>query len=179
MLQCMGKIYFVLMLLFCLFSCSKLATIPPEIIQQFASEIDKTNSSLVFPDNPDFQTCVKQFDDLFSQLKPFVIVYATNQKAVSLSVKFSRNNNLQISVRSGGNSNLGWGVCNGCLVVDLSRMRGLKVIQKNDNTLPFLRVEPGVNNKQLIATITPLGLGSLFFLFYYLNSLLLIYFLTR
>lgn len=149
----MRSLYFSIIFLSICLSASKF----PDF-KQFTSDIEKTNSSLIFPDDPNFQTCVKQFDDLFSGLKPFVIVYATNREAVAISVKFAIKYNIQISVRSGGNSNLGWGVCNGCLVVDLSRMRGLKVIP-NPGNLPMLRVEPGVNNKQLIATLTPLGLA--------------------
>jgi hypothetical protein len=101
---------------------------------------------------------VKQFDDLFSRLQPLLIVYCTNYQSISLAVTFARKFNIQVSARSGGNSNLGWGVCDGCIVIDLSRMKKVEIINQ-DGGLPLLRVEPGVNNKQLISTISPLGLS--------------------
>jgi FAD/FMN-containing dehydrogenase len=135
------------------------AIIPPESIRQFIAEVERTNSSLVFAEDANYLSSVKQFDDLFSLLKPFVIVYALDRHAVSLSVKFARSHDLHLSVRSGGNSNLGWGVCNGCVVVDLSRMDGINIIPQPDYKFPLLRIEPGVNNKLLIQTLTPLGLA--------------------
>ncbi len=58
---------------------------------------------------------------------PALIARCTGAADVMCAVNFARTNNLQVSVRAGGHSVAGHGVCDGGLMIDLSRMKGIRV----------------------------------------------------
>ena len=59
--------------------------------------------------------------------RPAVIVRAANAGDVMMTVNYARDNNLALSVRGGGHSGPGFGTNDGGVVLDLSRMRGVRV----------------------------------------------------
>ena len=59
--------------------------------------------------------------------RPAVIVRAANAGDVMLTVRYARENSLKLSVRGGGHSGPGFGTNDGGVVIDLSRMRGVRV----------------------------------------------------
>ena len=59
--------------------------------------------------------------------RPAVIVRPTTAEKVAAAVRFAREHDLEVVVKSGGHSAAGFKGADGCLVVDLSEMRGVEV----------------------------------------------------
>lgn len=91
--------------------------------------------------------------------RPALIVQCLNTGDVLDAVNFARQNNLLISVRSGGHNVAGNSVCDEGLVIDLSSMKGIYV----DPASRTARVQPGADwgdldkETQLHGLVTPGG----------------------
>src|ERR671920_351101 len=72
--------------------------------------------------------------------RPTLIARCAGVADVMSSVRFARDQQLLVSVRCGGHSVPGFCVCDGGLMIDLSRMRGVRV----DATRQTVRAEAGV-----------------------------------
>ncbi|TAN32452.1 FAD-binding oxidoreductase [bacterium] len=59
--------------------------------------------------------------------RPAVVVRPVNAGDVMAAVNFAREGDLDLSIRGGGHSVPGFGTCDGGVVIDLSRMRGVRV----------------------------------------------------
>jgi hypothetical protein len=73
-------------------------------------------------------------------MRPAIIVRCANSKDVQLAVEFARDKDLITSVRSGGHSFAGHGVCDDGLVIDLSLMKRAWI----DPVHEKVRIEPGI-----------------------------------
>ena len=60
-------------------------------------------------------------------LRPAIVVRPTSPADVATAIRFARDNDLPLAVRSGGHSASGHSSCDGGLVIDMSRMRGVSV----------------------------------------------------
>jgi FAD binding domain/Berberine and berberine like len=60
-------------------------------------------------------------------LRPAAIVRPTTTAEVATAIRFARDHDLELAVRSGGHSAAGHSSCDGGLVIDLSAMRGVAV----------------------------------------------------
>ncbi len=72
---------------------------------------------------------------------PAMIVYCRDADDVIKSLHFARSNGLLIAVRSGGHNIAGNSVCDGGVVIDLSRMKGIEV----DAASRTARAQAGLN----------------------------------
>src|SRR5215212_3004563 len=72
--------------------------------------------------------------------RPALIVRCAGAAEVIHSVNFARTNKLLVAVRGGGHDVAGTAVCDGGLVIDLSRMKGIRV----DPARRTVRAEPGL-----------------------------------
>ncbi len=72
--------------------------------------------------------------------RPALIAHCTGTADVIACVHFAREHNLLVSVRGGGHSIAGKAVCDGGLMVDLSRMKGIRV----DSARRRVRAQPGL-----------------------------------
>jgi FAD/FMN-containing dehydrogenase len=71
--------------------------------------------------------------------RPALIAYCNDVADVMAAVGFARKHDLLLAVRGGGHNGGGLGVCDGGLVIDLSRMKGIRV----DPEARTVRVQPG------------------------------------
>ena len=76
---------------------------------------------------------------------PGVIVQCSGLADVIAAVRFARDNDLLVAIRGGGHNVGGRAVCDGGLVIDLSRMKGIHV----DARARRVRVQPGVTLGEL------------------------------
>ena len=88
--------------------------------------------------------------------RPAVIVRAANAGDVMLTVRYARENSLNLSVRGGGHSGPGFGTNNGGVVIDLSRMRGVRV----DPSARTARAEGGATWGDFNAATHAFGLAT-------------------
>jgi hypothetical protein len=72
--------------------------------------------------------------------RPALIVRCAGATDVITAVNFARDHSLLVSVRGGGHNVAGLAVCHGGLMIDLSRMKGIRV----DPARRTARAEPGI-----------------------------------
>jgi FAD binding domain/Berberine and berberine like len=77
--------------------------------------------------------------------RPGLIARCTGLADVIAAVRFARENDLLVAIRGGGHNVGGRAVCDGGLVIDLSRMKGIHV----DARARRVRVQPGVTLGEL------------------------------
>ena len=88
--------------------------------------------------------------------RPAMIVRAANVGDVIAAVNLARENGLDLAVRGGGHSVPGFGTCDGGVVIDLSRMRGVRV----DPASATARAEGGATWGDFNAATYPFGLAT-------------------
>jgi hypothetical protein len=88
--------------------------------------------------------------------KPGLIVRCVGVADVITSVTFARTHNLLVSVCGGGHGVAGNAVCDGGLMIDLSRMKGIRV----DPARLTARAEPGVTWGEFDHETQAFGLGT-------------------
>jgi FAD/FMN-containing dehydrogenase len=87
--------------------------------------------------------------------RPELIVCCSGVADVIEAVRFARANDLLVAVRGGGHSVAGKSVCDGGIVIDLSRMKGIRV----DPARRIARAEPGVKWGELDRETQAFGLA--------------------
>src|SRR5437763_4230377 len=94
--------------------------------------------------------------------RPALVARCLDAADVVHAVKFARDENLLVAVRSGGHNIAGNAVCDGGLLIDLSLMKSVRV----DAASGTARVEPGATladfdkEAQGFGLATPLGINS-------------------
>jgi FAD/FMN-containing dehydrogenase len=82
--------------------------------------------NLIMPSDHDFEEARKVWNGMIDR-RPGLIAQCSGTADVIAAVKFARTHNLLVAVRGGGHSWPGHGVCDSGLMIDLSRMRGVRV----------------------------------------------------
>ena len=85
---------------------------------------------------------------------PTIIARCKKEEDILRSVDFARQYQLEIAVRSGNHSGMGWGTCEKGMVIDLSQMKGITV----DAAKGTATVTTGVTAEEILATTAPYGL---------------------
>jgi FAD/FMN-containing dehydrogenase len=88
--------------------------------------------------------------------RPALIARCAGVADVISAVNFARTHSLIVAVRGGGHSVAGYSVCDGGMVIDLSRMKGIRIDPKNRTA----RAEPGVTWGELNHDLQTFGLGA-------------------
>jgi hypothetical protein len=104
-------------------------------IPQFTQTL---RGKIIQPGDPDYDSERHVYNAMIDR-RPRVIVKCADVADVVAAVTFARDHDLLLAVRGGGHNAGGLGVCNDGLVVDLSRLRGIRV-DPNERTV---RVEGG------------------------------------
>ncbi|HEX5685182.1 MAG TPA: FAD-binding oxidoreductase [Ideonella sp.] len=99
------------------------AAITPEALQAFKAGF---KGAVLAPDDPAYNETRKIWNAMIDR-RPGLIVRCTGTVDVVQAVRFARQHQLLLSVRSGGHNIAGVAVCEGGLMIDLSLLRGVFV----------------------------------------------------
>jgi FAD/FMN-containing dehydrogenase len=97
------------------------------------TKIDEFKASLrgelVLPGDEKYNDARKVYNAMIDK-KPAMIAYCADVTDVMNSVNFGRDNKMLIAARGGGHNGGGLGICDGGLVIDLSRIKNTRVDPK-------------------------------------------------
>ncbi|HWP96967.1 MAG TPA: FAD-binding oxidoreductase [Syntrophomonadaceae bacterium] len=116
------------------------------------SDFHGLTGEVVTPDDPVYEGARQEWNRAI-QKYPRVIVYCYDNDDVSNAICWARENRVSIRIRSGGHNYEGYSVGNNILVIDISRMNGLKL----DRSRNLLHVQGGVRNRQLYEFVSSKG----------------------
>jgi FAD/FMN-containing dehydrogenase len=133
-----------------------LAALPPGIdprsINRFRS---KLSGRLILPGDADYDAArAVAARNPETDKRPRMIAQCKNEQDVLRSIDFAHENGLEVAVRSGNHSFLGWGTCNGGIVIDLSPLKGVTVDPARQTAL----VGTGNNAGEILAATARFGL---------------------
>jgi FAD/FMN-containing dehydrogenase len=94
---------------------------------------------LLCPSNEGYNEARSLWNAMFDK-RPTLIVRCADASDIVSSVNFARTNSLPVAVRGGGHNVAGSGACEGGLMLDMSRMKGVQV----DTVNRTARAEPGL-----------------------------------
>ncbi len=94
-----------------------------EAIRKLASYI---TGHVITPETSEYGAARSIFNLAFDR-RPAVIVRCASASDVARTLEFAQTQNLPLAVRAGGHSRLGFGMCDGGVVIDLSAMNGVEV----------------------------------------------------
>ncbi|HKN19094.1 MAG TPA: FAD-dependent oxidoreductase, partial [Dissulfurispiraceae bacterium] len=103
------------------------SAIRKEVLQEFESVMP---GKIVCPGDEGYEVARKVWNGMIDR-HPSLILYCAGVEDIRRAVDFARTNNLLVAVRSGGHNVAGNAVCDGGLVIDLSRMKGIEVDHKS------------------------------------------------
>ena len=124
-----------------------------------AQSIDQLKSSfrgeLIQPGDPSYDAARKVYNGMIDK-RPRLIARCVDVADVIAAVNFGASNAMLTAVRGGGHNGAGLGTCDNGLVIDLSRMKGIRV-NPTDKTV---RVEPGCVWGDVDHATHPFGMAS-------------------
>ncbi len=120
-------------------------------LDQFKASL---RGDLIQPSDEGYDAARKVYNGMIDRRPKFIVRCADVADIIS-AVNFARENNLLLAVRGGGHNGAGLGVCDGGLVIDLSRRRGTRVDPKNRT----VRVESGCTWGDVDHATHPFGLA--------------------
>jgi len=147
-----------------LYACPKTLDVQAKAVQQSAPPLDpaavrKLASEIVgdviTPEKPEYEAARLIFNRAFDR-HPAVIVRCAGPSDVARTLDFAQAKNLPLAVRSGGHSRLGYGMCDGGVVIDLSGMKQVEV----DAGKRVARVEAGALVRDLDEATQRFGLAT-------------------
>jgi FAD/FMN-containing dehydrogenase len=98
----------------------------PTLAPRHLDQLRRTGGEVITPDDATYDDARRLWNAIHDR-RPSAIVRPTTAEQVATAVRFGREHGLEIAVRSGGHSASGLTGAEGCLVVDLSAMRGVEV----------------------------------------------------
>jgi FAD/FMN-containing dehydrogenase len=91
---------------------------------------EQVRGDVVTPDDAGYEDARKVYNAMIDR-RPGVVVRPANVEDVVAAVNFARESGLDLAVRGGGHSVPGFGTVDEGVVIDLSRMRGVRVDPEN------------------------------------------------
>jgi FAD/FMN-containing dehydrogenase len=137
-----------------IFEAHELAAAPLDVaaIKKLASQI---TGHVITPEGPDYDSSRLIFNRAFDQ-RPALIVRSAGAPDVARALDFAQSQNLPLAVRGGGHSRVGYGMCDGGVVVDLSAMNRVEV----DAGKRVARAEAGALVRDLDRATQQFGLAT-------------------
>ena len=127
-------------------------SLPEATIQEFKAGL---RGDLLQPADPGYDAARKVFNVMIDR-HPALIARCAGSADVVAAVTFARQNELLVAVRGGGHHVAGNSVCDGGLVIDLSRLKGLRI----DPVRRTARAEAGLTWGELNHDLQTFGLGA-------------------
>ncbi|WP_367319260.1 FAD-binding oxidoreductase [Streptomyces sp. HUAS ZL42] len=104
-----------------------MTTYPPTLDHRLLERLrGAVRGNIVQPGDPDYDEARKVYNAMHDK-RPAIVVGAVDAGDVMATVDFARDQGLQLAVRGGSHSVPGYGTCDGGVVLDLGRMRGIRV----------------------------------------------------
>jgi len=110
---------------------------------------------LITPEAPEYESSRLVFNRTFD-LRPALIVRCASPSDVARTLDFGQKHDLPLAVRGGGHSRLGYGTCDGGVVIDLSAMKRVEV----DTGKRVARAEAGALVRDLDEATQRFGLAT-------------------
>ena len=132
--------------------------VPGEAIEALGAQL---RGSLARPGEPGYDEARTIWNSMIDR-RPALVVRCAGAADVRAAVRFARTHELLLAVRAGGHNIAGNAVCDGGLLIDLSRLRSVRV----DPRARTARVEAGAllgdvdRETQAFGLATPLGINS-------------------
>jgi len=124
--------------------------------KQTIDELRETvRGTVVTADDPSYDEARKVHNAMIDR-RPRAVVRCVNAGDVMASIRFARDNGLDLAVRGGSHSVPGFGTCDDGVVADLSGMRGVRV----DPAQRTARAEGGATWGDFNAATYPFGLAT-------------------
>ncbi|MGD8792904.1 MAG: FAD-binding oxidoreductase [Anaerolineae bacterium] len=139
-------------------SNGKGVTLDESQLAEFSQQI---RGDLIYADDKAYEEARAIWNGMIDK-SPAAILRCAGTADVVKAVKFAGEHDLLLSVRGGGHNVAGHALCDGCLTIDLSQMKGIHV----DPHTQTARVQPGVNlgdldrETQIFGLATPTGIVS-------------------
>jgi hypothetical protein len=124
----------------------------PQTIRKLASQIV---GQVITPEAADYDAARSIFNRAFD-LRPALIVRCGSPSDVARALDFAQAQHLPLAVRAGGHSRLGFGMCDGGVVIDLSAMKRVEV----DISKRVARAEAGALVRDLDTATQHFGLAT-------------------
>src|SRR5438270_5624121 len=124
----------------------------PQTIRKLASQIV---GQVITPEATDYEAARSIFNLAFDR-RPAVIVSCGSPSDVARALDFSQVQHVPLAVRAGGHSRLGFGMCDGGVVIDLSAMKRVEV----DVRKRVARAEAGALVRDLDTATQHFGLAT-------------------
>jgi FAD binding domain/Berberine and berberine like len=116
----------------------------------------KLNGRLILPGDTDYDTArAVSSQNPETNKRPRMIARCKSEQDVLRCIDFAHEHELEVAVRSGNHSFLGWGTCERGIVIDLSLMKGVTVDPAKRSAL----VSAGSNAGEIRAAAAPFGLA--------------------
>ncbi|PFU41843.1 FAD-dependent oxidase [Bacillus cereus] len=108
---------------------------------------------IVTPRDPEYNSAREEFNTFFNKF-PLIIVFAQNTQDVVNAVRWSRQRNIPMRMRSGRHNYEGLSVSNAGIVIDVSEMKQLEI----DHNAGTVTIGTGWRNLSLTETLAAEGL---------------------
>jgi FAD/FMN-containing dehydrogenase len=86
----------------------------------------QVRGEVIVPGDADYEDARKVHNGMIDR-RPVAVVRVSNAGDVMTTVRYARDNNLAVAIRGGGHSGPGFGTCDGGVVIDFSKLRGVRV----------------------------------------------------
>lgn len=112
------------------------ANVDPAATKKFGASL---KGGLILPGDKQYESARRVWNWRYNK-HPAMVVRCASSEDVRRSVEFARKQDLRVAVRSGGHSFAGFSTCDDGLVIDLSRMKSVKL----DPAKRIAHAEPGI-----------------------------------
>jgi FAD/FMN-containing dehydrogenase len=116
---------------------------------------DQVRGEVIAPDDPTYEDARRVHNGMIDK-RPAVVVRVANAGDVMATVRYARDNHLDLSIRGGGHSGPGFGTNDGGVVIDFSNMRSVRV----DASAMTARADCGVTWGDFNAATHAFGLAT-------------------